>query len=74
MPYDYSKLVGRIVELFQTRKNFAKSLGVSPNTLSNKLTGVSPFSQDEIFSCIDLLRIKPEEIQDYFFTLKVQNS
>lgn len=74
MPYDYSKLIGRIVELFQTRKNFAKVMEMSVSALSNKLHGDSSFSQDEIFRAIDILQIKPGEVQDYFFTLKVQNS
>lgn len=74
MPYDYSKLIGRIVELFQTRKNFATTMGMSVSALSNKLHGATSFSQDEIFRAIDILRIKPEEIQDYFFTQKVMKT
>ena len=72
MPYDYSKLIGRIVELFQTRKNFAKVMEMSVSALSNKLHGTSSFSQDEIFRIIKLLQISPDEVMAYFFTLKVQ--
>lgn len=71
MPYDYSKLIGRIVEMFQTRKNFAKTMEMSVSALSNKLHCTSSFSQDEIFRIIKLLQISPDEVMAYFFTLKV---
>lgn len=72
MPYDYSKLIGRIVELFHTRKNFATAMGMSVSALSNKLHGATSFSQDEIFRSIKLLQISSDEVLTYFFTLKVQ--
>ncbi|MGG6494802.1 UNVERIFIED_CONTAM: DUF739 family protein, partial [Bacteroidetes bacterium 56_B9] len=36
MVYDYSRLEGRIVEKFSTRENFAKSLGVTTKSISEK--------------------------------------
>ena len=36
MVYDYSKLEGKIIEKFGTRENFAKSLGVTTKSISEK--------------------------------------
>ena len=37
LEYNYSKLRGRIVEIFETQQNFAKEMGWSEHTLSSKL-------------------------------------
>ena len=72
MAFDYSKLRGRIVEIFGTQAAFAEALGMSQKSLSSKMTGKVFFSQDEINCAVDLLRINPIEINAYFFALKVQ--
>ena len=41
MPYDYSKLNGRIVEKCGTQANFAEMMGLSERTISLKLNNVS---------------------------------
>ena len=38
MRYDYSKLLGRIIEMFGTRAVFADKMCMSEHTLSRKLT------------------------------------
>ncbi len=46
--FDYSKLSGKIIEVCGTRENFAKQMGIGVGTLSGKLKGKYPFTQDEI--------------------------
>lgn len=72
MAYDYNKLRGKIVEKFGTQGAFAKALGVSERTLSLKINGKIYFAQDEISKSCELLGIPDDNVQDYFFTLKVQ--
>lgn len=71
MNYNYSKLRGRIVEYYGRQSNFAKSLGISTVSLNKKLNNRVKFTQDEIYLIIQKLDIDAINIQDYFFTLKV---
>jgi len=70
--FDYSKLKGRIREIFNTQSAFAEAMGMSTTSLSAKLNNKIEFSQKEIDKASDLLKIKKEEIPVYFFTSKVQ--
>ena len=71
MQFDYSKLIGRIVEVFRTRRAFAKQLGLSDMVLSNRLGNKAEWSDREIVKSCELLGIPLEEAHNYFFTLKV---
>ena len=71
MAFDYSKLKGKITELFGTRDKFAQKLGIAPNTLSLKLNGKGEFSQGEIAKMSDVLQIDKQDIPTYFFTRQV---
>lgn len=73
MPIDYSKLKGRIVEKCGTQGNFAQNMGLSERTVSLKLSGRIPFKQPEILKALEVLDLSEEDIQAYFFVLKVQN-
>lgn len=72
MPYNYSKLKGRIVEKFGTQAALAKEIGWSERTLSLKLTGKTAFSQDDIEKMLQLLGLGHKDIQAYFFVVKAQ--
>ena len=72
MGYDYSKLEGRIVEKFSTRENFAKSLGVTTKSISEKLNNKTIWKQPEISKAMDLLSISGKDIELYFFKKKDQ--
>lgn len=74
MMYDYSKLNGKIVEVYGTQFNFAKAMGLSERTVSLKLNNMVPWKQTEISRAIDTLDIPLDEIQDYFFTIEVQDN
>jgi hypothetical protein len=73
MNYDYSKLRGRIVEYYGKQSDFAKILNLSNVSLNKKLNNRVKFTQDEIRIMIDKLNIKKVEVEDYFFTIKVEN-
>lgn len=72
MAFNYSKLRGKIKEYFGTQEAFAKELGISSASLSAKLNNQVDFSQTEISNMMKLLEIPSVEMNDYFFTLKVQ--
>lgn len=72
MAYDYSKLNGKIIEVYGTRGSFAEAMGVSDRTLSLKLNNLTSWKQPEITKACKLLNLEQNEIQDYFFDLKVQ--
>ena len=74
MLFDYSKLQGRIVEKFGTRRAFAAALSMTDVALSNRLNGKVPFNTKDIYRMCEpeLLNIPPEEMHDYFFTPKVR--
>ena len=74
--FDYNKLIGRIVEKFGTRKNFAIAVGRSENTISKKLSGKMAITTDDIlkWSSNDFLDIPYLEIPEYFFKIKVQDN
>ncbi len=72
MAFDYSKLRGRIVEKYHSQREFAKAIGVSEKTLSNKMNNIIFFRQDDITRISVMLGIPVSEINDYFFTEKVK--
>lgn len=74
MAFDYSKLSGRIVEIFETRYKFAKAMGWSERTLSLKMNGCRTWKQPDICKAIHLLRLTEKDIPTYFFKPKVQNN
>lgn len=73
MPFDYSKLRGRIVEKYKNQSAFSKELGISERSLSLKLNGKIAWKQPEIIAAINLLELSKQDIQTYFFEEKVQN-
>ena len=72
--FDYSKLIGRIIEKFGTRKAFAEAIGISENAMSQKLSGKMAITTDDIKKwCLpEFLDIHCDKIGAYFFTPKVQ--
>ena len=74
LTFDYSKLRGRIVEMFGSQKEFSKAMNISQATLTSKLTGLTYFSQSEISRAGTLLRLEPESISSYFFPPKVEKT
>jgi transcriptional regulator with XRE-family HTH domain len=65
--YEYRKLIGRIVEKYGTRKEFAKVLGISENSMSLKLNGKTGFSREDMVRWGELLDIDVNDFGAYFF-------
>ena len=63
---------GRIKEIFGTQGAFALAVGLSERSLSLKLSSLRGWKQDQIMKAIDVLGLTEEDIQAYFFTVKVQ--
>lgn len=72
--FDYSKLRGKIKEVFGTQENFAAAMVMSTVTLSAKLNNKIPWTQEEMNLACQLLRVSVEFIPLYFFTVKVKTS
>lgn len=66
--YEYRKLIGRIVEKYGTRKEFAKVLGISENSMSLKLNGKTGLSREDMVRWGELLDIDVNDFGAYFFT------
>ena len=74
--FDYSKLIGRIIEKFGSRKAFAEACGFSENTISKKLSGKIGITTNDIinWSSPELLDIDSSDIPEYFFAIRVQEN
>lgn len=66
------KLRERVSEKYGSLENFARSMGISVNSMEKKLSGGSCFTLREIVKAAELLDIEPENIGGYFFALDVQ--
>lgn len=60
-------LRGKIIERFGSLSNFAAAMGMSPATLSWRMSGKAEWKRGEIATAIQLLKIHPTEIALYFF-------
>lgn len=69
MPYDYSKLLGRITEKVGTQGKFADKMGLSERSISLKLNGKIGWKQCEIIKACEVLEIRDIEIPSYFFAI-----
>ncbi len=72
MAYDYAKLNGKIAEKCGSQGAFAKKIGLSERTVSQKLNNKIAWKQSEIQKAISVLDLAVEEIPLYFFVVKVQ--
>ncbi len=70
--YDYSKLKGKIREVFGTQSAFATAIGLSDVSVSNKLNNLIDWKQEEMEKSVEQLNIPFSEIHVYFFTKKVE--
>lgn len=74
MAFDYSKLRGKIKEVFGTQEKFADAMSMSTVTLSAKLNGRVDWTQAEMNLACDLFGVPYEFIPILFFTKKVKSS
>ena len=74
LSFDYSKLRGKIREIFGTEERFAKEMALSTVSLSFKRNGKREWTQQEINRACELLTLEREDIPEYFFKLKIKIS
>lgn len=67
MAKTYSKLRGKIIEVYGSQREFAKAVGRTEQSVTAKLNMKTDFSQGEIIKWCELLGISNEEINRYFF-------
>ena len=67
MAYDYSKLRGKIREVYGTQEAFADAMGIHPVTISRKLNNQLDWTREEMDKACVLLGIPLEEVPLYFF-------
>ena len=68
MAYTYLKLKARIVEIYGNQSRFAQAMNISETTVSNKMSGRTEFSKNDMVTWGKALKIKVNEYPDYFFT------
>lgn len=66
--FAYRKLKGRIVEKYNTQREFAECVGITKNAMSRKMNGKTMLSQRDIELWCQLLEIDKDDIGEYFFT------
>lgn len=71
MRFNYSALRGRIVERYGTTAAFAKAIGMSRSSLSQKLNNKTRWQQDDIESARVALGLSVPDLSKYFFTKEV---
>lgn len=67
MDYNYSKLKGKIREVYETQRSFAEDMGISDVTMSMKLNNKSEWTQVEMELAMELLGISRTKVKEYFF-------
>jgi len=68
--YNYSKLLGKIKEVYNTQEKFALDLGIGRVSLSQRLNNKLEFTQNEMLESCKLLGVPKEKIPVYFFELR----
>lgn len=71
--YDYRKLHGRIIEKCGKLGAFANLLGISSQTLKNRMYGNCGWKMEDIEKSLDILDLERSEIGLYFFTPRGEN-
>lgn len=70
----YSKLRGKIREVYGTQEAFAEAMGMNTVSMSHRLNGKLEWKTSEIFRACEILGIPLEDNAAYFFTRIVKNS
>lgn len=65
--FNYSKLRGRMVEVYGTIEKTAEAAGLRRDMISQALNGKRAFTQQEISKLSETLQIPESEIGTYFF-------
>lgn len=71
MYFDYTNLKILIRSKYASYSDFAEVMGMTTSKLERKLNGRTSLSVDELVEMAEILKISPEDIGKYFFTLDV---
>lgn len=71
MKFNYNRLKGKIIAENKNQTIVANELGMSITAFNKKINNRIPFKTEEYYKMINFLNIKPEEINDIFFTLDI---
>lgn len=69
--FDMSNLTALIDDKYETREACARAAGISPATLSRCLSGSGDLKANQIKALRDALKIKPKDMDFYFFAERV---
>lgn len=72
--FDYSKLRGKIKEVYGNESDFAEAVGISSVSLSKKFNNRTGFSESEMLVACEKLGISIDETYPYFFNRKVKKT
>jgi hypothetical protein len=67
---DYSKLNGKIREVYKTQKAFGEAMDMSVSAVNLRLNGKTQWTSPEIVKACEVLNIPLEDAHAYFFTAK----
>lgn len=67
--FDYSKLYGKIKEVFNTQEAFADAMEMSRTAINSRLKQNIEWKSPEIVKACELLHIPLDEAHLYFFSL-----
>ena len=67
---DFSKLRGRIKEIYGTESSFSRAMGMNRCTISAKLNHQSEWTRADIEKACTLLNIPLGDVESYFFCRK----
>ena len=68
--FDYSKLYGKIKEVYGTQEAFAEDMGISRSAVNGRLTQIVEWKSPEIVKACELLGIPLTDAHLYFFNKK----
>ncbi len=72
--FNYSKLKGKIVEMYGSQAKFAEVLDISSASLSKKMNGKTDWTQSEIMCACNHLLIDKSDVAAYFFSTEVKQT
>lgn len=72
LEFDYSKLKGKIIEMYGTQVEFIKEINMTEPTFIKKINSKGYFSQKEIVEILTVLKVEKttENVYNYFYCEK----
>ena len=62
----YKYLAGRLRQLGLLQEDLGLALGLCSTAISHRMTGRTPWNSDEMYTVLEVVRAKPEELHIYF--------